>query len=82
MQGERVRGGRSEMSYLYYRFDGRNGYRILNHCPKTPEEYEKIKDKKEKELWTKIAIKDETILRAFALNYKRAIKKLEEEEGK
>lgn len=69
------------MTKLYYRIDGRNASSIMNKCPITQIEYDKLKFK-EQEMWMRLALpkgKKEQELRAFALNYKKAIKKLEGE---
>ncbi len=60
---------------LYYRFDGRIGDRILNRCPKTKEEVDKLK-LEEREMWTQMAGLIDEEAHAFECNKEKATEKL------
>lgn len=72
------------MTKLYYRIDGRSPATLMNKCPITKEELEKLPFK-EQGMWMRLALpkgEKEENLRAFALNYKESIKKLNYVKGK
>lgn len=65
---------------LLYRLSGQNSS-ILNRCPKTQAEVDKIKDVRERWSWSRLAGVSDEDMRAFQKNKEKCIKKLREVEN-
>ena len=66
----------SKETELYYRIDGRSPGRVMNKCPLTRKELDKL-PLKEREYWTRLAGINDKDMRAFKQNRKAAERKLE-----